>query len=67
MNLQASPKFFIDPPSGWRYGFPKEYPRPLSMNYDSVKLWLIENGYPKSEIKIFERKGRSLPYRVLRG
>jgi hypothetical protein len=36
---------YIDPPEGWRYGFPKEIPD----NVDTIK-WLVENGYPKEEI-----------------
>jgi hypothetical protein len=36
----------IDPPSGWKYGFPKELPADVN----NVVEWLIENGYPKSEI-----------------
>jgi len=37
----------IDPPSGWRYGFPKCY-----NNSDNKPLeeWLLENGYPQHEI-----------------
>lgn len=38
---------YIDPPSGWRYGFPKIIPE------DQMKRsreWLIENGYPQAEI-----------------
>jgi hypothetical protein len=37
----------IDPPSGWRYGFPKEYNNP-----DNIPLqeWLLQNGYPQYEI-----------------
>lgn len=34
----------IDPPTGWLYGFPKEYnPKEGQTCAD----WLIENGYPK--------------------
>lgn len=34
----------IDPPEGWKYGFPKIY-----NNHDnkSVEEWLVENGYPQ--------------------
>ena len=42
-------KKMIDPPSGWRYGFPKEIPE----NVTNVKKWLIENGYPQTEIDSF--------------
>jgi hypothetical protein len=37
----------IDPPEGWKYGFPKEIPE----HVDDTTKWLIENGYPESEIK----------------
>jgi len=36
----------IDPPSGWRYGFPK----PIPDDVKDVEKWLIENGYPKELI-----------------
>ena len=39
----------IDPPSGWRYGFPKEMPEG---DFD-IEKWLVDNGYPKSEIDSF--------------
>ena len=36
----------IDPPSGWRYGFPKVLPEGVT---DTI-AWLLENGYPQHEI-----------------
>jgi hypothetical protein len=36
----------IDPPSGWKYGFPKEIPE----HVDNTRDWLIQNGYPQAEI-----------------
>lgn len=39
----------VDPPSGWRYGFPKSLPADYPENA-SIKPWLIENGYPEWEI-----------------
>lgn len=36
----------IDPPSGWRYGFPKQLPEDIL----DVHAWLISEGYPQSEI-----------------
>jgi hypothetical protein len=36
----------IDPPSGWKYGFPKEIPADVT----NVLTWLVENGYPQQEI-----------------
>jgi len=37
----------IDPPSGWRYGFPKVIPKD---QMHRTLEWLVENGYPKEEI-----------------
>lgn len=39
-------KHMIDPPSGWKYGFPKELPTGV----ENVPAWLVENGYPQKEI-----------------
>lgn len=36
---------WVDPPSGWRYGFPKIYKHDRS-----VKQWLIDNGYPENDV-----------------
>ena len=37
----------IDPPSGWRYGFPKPYDNPENI---PLEEWLLANGYPQNEI-----------------
>jgi len=37
----------IDPPGGWRYGFPK--PIPEERKKDST-VWLVEQGYPQELI-----------------
>ena len=37
---------WIDPPSGWKYGFPKIIPDDV----DDTEKWLLENGYPQAEI-----------------
>lgn len=40
----------VDPPSGWKYGFPKSYDP-----YDKpLTEWLLENGYPQHEIDKFK-------------
>lgn len=36
---------YIDPPAGWKYGFPKVLPADVI----EVKAWLIENGYPEKK------------------
>ena len=40
-------KLWIDPPSGWRYGFPKIWDPNTEPD---LKVWLIESGYPESEV-----------------
>ena len=37
----------IDPPSGWRYGFPKLIPEERK---NDVLVWLVEQGYPQDII-----------------
>lgn len=39
-------KLMCDPPSGWKYGFPKEVPADWKEHDD----WLICLGYPAEEI-----------------
>jgi hypothetical protein len=36
-----------DPPSGWKYGFPKKY-KPLEN--ESLEETLLRDGYPQKEI-----------------
>lgn len=37
----------IDPPSGWKYGFPKSITLEEYNTITSFKDWCIDNGYPK--------------------
>ena len=39
----------IDPPSGWKYGFPKVLPDDVT----NTLTWLVDNGYPQKEIDAF--------------
>ena len=38
---------WIDPPSGWKYGFPKPIPEDVG-NFED---WLVSEGYPRAEIE----------------
>lgn len=40
-------QLIIDPPGGWRYGFPKPIPQD---QLGRAREWLVENGYPQAEI-----------------
>jgi len=49
---QPSPKpdwmskpYWVDPPSGWKYGFPRLYHPDTD---GPMKAWLVKNGYPKA-------------------
>lgn len=39
----------VDPPSGWKYGFPKPLPDPRP---EDMIAWFIEQGYPQKEIDV---------------
>jgi hypothetical protein len=40
----------VDPPAGWKYGFPKKLPSPPPEDFNK---WLVEQGYPKALIEDF--------------
>ena len=40
----------IDPPSGWKYGFPKAVPSPAP---NDMTAWLVSEGYPQKLIDEF--------------
>ena len=47
-------KMWIDPPSGWNYGFPKLIDKEeLDKKDFNFHEWLIKEGYPESLIKEF--------------
>ena len=42
----------VDPPEGWKYGFPKEAPNRDSLIISGVTMeeWFLANGYPQELI-----------------
>jgi len=49
--MKTESKLVVDPPEGWRYGFPKVVPEGyMKMSWDDKKKWYMEQGYPKSKI-----------------
>ena len=44
--------YYIDPPNGWMYGFPKEFPDGVT----DVHEWLLQNGYPERIIERYKNK-----------
>lgn len=47
--MENNKKKIIDPPSGWKYGFPKEIPSNVITEED-FKKWFIKSGYPEKEV-----------------
>lgn len=45
-------KLFVDPPSGWRYGFPKECPEDVFQSNEDFRKWLLDQGYPEKDISL---------------
>lgn len=41
-------KMWVDPPSGWAYGFPKVYDP--AVDSPDIRAWLWVNGYPESRL-----------------
>lgn len=41
-------ELMVDPPSGWRYGFPKVWNK---KTHPDMSQWLIDNGYPEKEVR----------------
>lgn len=61
---------FIDPPSGWMYGFPKQAPKNLDqMSQEEVNEWLIANGYAKEAVEYWVNSPKfgRVPYRLIGG
>lgn len=47
----------IDPPGGWKYGFPKyvpmqEYAVIAEYSKEEFEAWLVSNGYPEKDKEI---------------
>ena len=54
-------EYWIDPPVGWRFGFPKVIPTSVveeSFHDDSIREWLAAVGYPTALM------GKRFPYRI---
>lgn len=39
----------VDPPGGWRYGFPKKMPD----NVEDMVEWIISEGYPRDVMESY--------------
>lgn len=46
-SLKVTQKIYVDPPSGWKYGFPMVWDKESEPD---MHVWLVQNGYPQKEI-----------------
>jgi endonuclease YncB( thermonuclease family) len=42
----------IDPPSGWKYGFPKPVPKAFFDDGFDLGNWLVACGYPAADVPL---------------
>jgi hypothetical protein len=45
--IMTTKKIWVDPPAGWKYGFPKVFD--LETDGDMTQ-WMLKEGYPQREI-----------------
>ena len=52
VRRKMSKVLMCDPPSGWKYGFPKPVHEEYYLLGDdfNMKHWLVSEGYPQTEI-----------------
>lgn len=55
-NVEVKGKFYVDPPSGWQYGFPAVYD---ASKHGTIQEFLIAKGYPKKDVKWAAKNCRS--------
>jgi hypothetical protein len=46
--MNNNTRVYIDPPSGWKYGFPKLYSS--TVDGEDIRSWLLLNGYPEKDV-----------------
>lgn len=51
----------IDPPEGWKYGFPKAVTKEQYLQIKNLTAWCIAMGYPKN---VAEEYGKHFHIRV---
>ena len=51
-NKTYNRPIMVDPPGGWKYGFPKLYDP--SKEEGTMYDWLVRQGYPQSEIDRYD-------------
>jgi hypothetical protein len=62
--MSTKSALMVDPPSGWRYGFPKPYFKSKIANTAELALWLLDNGYPQHELNSMGKELRGIRFWV---
>lgn len=56
-------KYWCDPPSGWKYGFPRVVDAKIMEDVELLTEWLIECGYPEEDIELALEYSRYWKYK----
>ena len=56
--MTKNTRTIIDPPSGWKYGFPKPIPTDIDGDHTKLAEWLIEQGYPTEDLDLAMKYSR---------
>lgn len=54
----AKKELIIDPPEGWKHGFPRIMPQELVGDTEGLSEWLIANGYPEEDLELALKHSR---------
>ena len=52
MTQETKKTLVIDPPEGWRYGFPKPIPSEVMKSDTLLRIWLAGENYPDVELAL---------------
>ena len=47
-----SNKKMVDCNNGYMHGFPRELPAYVKENEENIRLWVVDQGYPKDELRV---------------
>lgn len=44
----------LDPPEGWKYGFPRVIPLEIQDDWNKIEDWVISYGYPEEKRELLQ-------------
>ena len=60
--MSTKSALMVDPPNGWRYGFPKAYFESKVSDDTELAVWLLDNGYPQKELANLGKELRGIRF-----